>query len=70
MRISMPAKATEMRARLTDVKGAASYLSVSTWTVRDMVWRGDLPSVRVGRLVRLDLRDLDAWIEGKKHRND
>ena len=65
----MDAKTTEMHARLTDVKGAATYLSVSPWTVREMVWRGDLPAVRVGRLVRLDLRDLDAWIDRQKHRN-
>jgi excisionase family DNA binding protein len=52
--------------RLVDVNRAGEYLGVAAWTVREMCWRGDLPFCRVGRLVRLDLRDLDAWIESAK----
>jgi excisionase family DNA binding protein len=49
-----------------DVNRAGEYLGVAAWTIREMCWRGDLPFCRVGRLVRLDLRDLDAWIESAK----
>jgi excisionase family DNA binding protein len=52
--------------RLLDVKAAGRYLGVAAWTVREMCWRGDLKFCRVGRLVRLDIRDLDAWIEASK----
>jgi len=60
-----PAAGTTGR-RLLDVDGAGAYLGVSGWTVREMCWRGDLPFCRVGRLVRLDVRDLDAFIESSK----
>ena len=52
--------------RLLDVNDAGRYLGVSGWTVREMCWRGDIQFCRVGRLIRLDVRDLDAFIEGSK----
>lgn len=48
--------------RLYDVKEASAFLGVSPWTVRELIWRGDLAHVRVGRLIRLDLRDLENFI--------
>lgn len=54
--------------RLCAVAEAARYLSLSTWTIREMVWRGDLPHVRQGRRILLDLRDLDAWVDRAKAR--
>ena len=53
------------RKRLLDVRAAGEYLGVSAWTVRELVWKGDLVSVKVGRLVRVDIRDLDSFIEGQ-----
>jgi len=58
---------TESNPRLLDCKQAAQMLSVSTFTVRRLVWSGTLPHVMVGRLVRLDLSDLEKWIEANKH---
>lgn len=66
--------------RLLDLRAAAAYLSCSYWTVRDWVAAGylpvvDLPPVRPRegerprktlRRVLLDVRDLDAFIEGRK----
>jgi len=52
--------------RLLDVNAAGRYLGVAGWTIREMCWRGDLKFCRVGRLIRLDIRDLDAWIEASK----
>jgi len=48
--------------QLFDLHETARVLNVSAWTVRDLIWRGDLPSVRVGRLVRVDRRDVEAFI--------
>jgi excisionase family DNA binding protein len=56
----------QTRRRLVDVKGASEYLSVSSWTIREMCWRGDLVFCRVGRLIRLDISDLDRYIEANK----
>jgi len=48
--------------RLYDVRQAGIFLGVSPWTVRELVWRGELSAIRVGRLIRLDLRDLESFI--------
>ncbi len=58
-----------LQARLLDVNAAAAYLQVSSWSVRVLVWRGALPHVRIGRLLRLDRSDLDGFIEANKARN-
>jgi len=52
--------------RLCSIQEAATYLAVSDWTVRRMVWTGALPHIRRGRRILLDLRDLDAWIDRAK----
>jgi hypothetical protein len=56
--------------RLLDVRGAADYLAVSVWTIRDLQATGELPRVRLplgrrGDLRRLlfDRRDLDRLID-------
>ena len=54
--------------RLCSLADAARYLAVSDWTVRQMIWRGDLPHIKTGKRVLLDLRDLDGWIEREKVR--
>lgn len=55
--------------RLLSVVEAAAYLGVSAWHVRRLVWGGDLPAVRLGRLVRIDRADLDKFIDEQKFRN-
>lgn len=54
--------------RLCSLADAARYLAVSVWTVRQMVWRGDLPHIKTGKRILLDLRDLDGWIDREKVR--
>ncbi len=54
--------------RLISIQEASEYLAVSPWTVRRMIWNGELPHVRRGRRILLDLRDLDAWINREKVR--
>lgn len=56
-----------VRPRLLGIHEAASLLSISSWTLREMIWRGDLPEVRIGRRVLIDTRDLDALVERSKH---
>jgi excisionase family DNA binding protein len=54
---------------LMTLREAASYLSVSYWTVRSWVESGKLPSVRLpgdGRLVRVERAALDALIAASR----
>ena len=54
--------------RLLRVKDAAQYLSISPWKVRKLVQVGLLPVVQAseGGAWRVDVRDLDAFIERNK----
>ena len=56
------------RVRLLTLQQASAYLGVSSWTVRELIWRGRLPAVRITRKIHLDLRDLDQFIEQAKER--
>ncbi|HXB74698.1 MAG TPA: helix-turn-helix domain-containing protein [Candidatus Acidoferrales bacterium] len=49
--------------RLLTAKQAGEYLGRSEHAIRQMIHKRQLPVVRDGRNVRLDLRDLDARID-------
>jgi len=49
--------------RLFTVKEAAEYLGRTVGSVRELIWAGSLPCVKVGRRVHLDIVELDKWIE-------
>jgi excisionase family DNA binding protein len=51
--------------QLLTIDEVAVALGVSTRTVRRLMRRG-LPSVRFGRLVRFEQRDLLRWVEARK----
>jgi excisionase family DNA binding protein len=57
----------ERPRELLDEKQAAEHLTVSPGTLS--VWRStgryNLPFVKVGRMVRYRLSDLDAWLEAR-----
>ena len=51
---------------LHDVKGAATLLAVSPWTIRAYIRQGRLRPIRIGRLVRLDEQELQSFIARAK----
>jgi len=59
---------TDPKRRLVRTKVAAEYLSVSEWSLRNLVANGELPVVQTstGSPFLFDLRDLDGWIERNK----
>lgn len=52
--------------RLYNVTEAGEYLGRSAWSIRRLIWAGELPSVRLGRKVQVDVRDMDEFIERNK----
>jgi excisionase family DNA binding protein len=46
---------------LLDLKSAAQYLSTTTWAVRRLLWRGELPYKRVGKKFCIPRVALDEW---------
>lgn len=59
---------TVVTPRLLSQREAATYLGVSYWTLRDMLFRGELPTVRIRRRVLIDRADLDRYIGQAKNR--
>ena len=57
-----------VRERLFSVREAGRSLSLSHWTLREMIWRGELPEVRIGRRLLVDKRDLDELIQRNRRR--
>ncbi len=54
--------------RLLPIRAAAEYLGVSRATVERLVYRGELPIVKVARSTRYDVEDLDGYIETNRRR--
>ena len=52
--------------RLYTIPEAGIYLGRSVWSVRHLIWGGDIPSVRVGKRVHLDVQDMDSFIKQNK----
>jgi excisionase family DNA binding protein len=52
--------------RLYSLKESAVYLGRGLHGVRDMVWRGEIPIVRSGRKMFIDIRDLEEYVERNK----
>ena len=56
--------------RLYSLPEAAIYLGRSTWSVRRLIWTGELPQVRAGGRVHVDVQDMDQFIEQNKVREE
>lgn len=49
--------------RLLNINAAAAYMGVSPNTLYQWVSQRRFPFVKVGRLTRFDIKQLDLWIE-------
>jgi hypothetical protein len=56
--------------RLLPLKGAAEYLGLTVWAMRERIWAGDIPVVRFpgGRKMFVDVQDLELFINNNKIR--
>lgn len=53
---------TDRDRELLHVEEVQAMLGIGRTTVYEMIRRGDLPALRVGRLVRVPRSRLDEWI--------
>ena len=58
---------TDISQRLVKVRAAADYLAISERKLWDLSRNGAIPIVKLGRMVRYDLADLDSFIENMKN---
>ena len=56
------------KRRLLTLPEAARYLGCTLWSVRDLIWKGQLPHTRFGKRFQVDVQDLDAMIDREKRR--
>jgi excisionase family DNA binding protein len=59
---------SEVQQRLLTVQEAAKYLAVSVSTLYGWVWQRRVPFVKIGRALRFDPSDLEAFVDANKHR--
>lgn len=52
--------------RLFTVQEAAQYLAVSASTLYGWVWQHRIPFIKLGRALRFDPADLNAFVEANK----
>jgi excisionase family DNA binding protein len=57
-----------LQRRLLALKDAAVYIGCSPWAVRDKIWDGEIPYIKLGGKYFLDIADIDKWIENNKTR--
>ncbi len=57
-----------LKKRLLTIEEAGVYLGRSIPSIRELIWGGSLPIVKVGKRIHLDINDLDNWIEAHKTR--
>jgi excisionase family DNA binding protein len=53
--------------RLLTAEQAGVYIGRSEQAVRHLIFNRDIPTVRNGRSVRIDRKDLDRWIENNRN---
>lgn len=51
---------------LLTLRETATKLGCTTRTVANLMQSGQLPRIKIGALVRIDPRDLEAFIESRK----
>lgn len=51
---------------LLTVEEAARYLGIGRTLAWRLIQERELPSLRIGRCVRVPLRDLEAWVEERR----
>jgi excisionase family DNA binding protein len=55
-----------LQKRLFNISEASVYLGRSIPAIRELIWKGHLPIVKLDRRIHLDLFDLDRFIEQHK----
>jgi excisionase family DNA binding protein len=61
-RVSSGSSQQEALRRLVDIRVLADYLGISPDTGYTMVSQRRIPYVKIGRLLRFDLKAIDEWI--------
>ena len=53
--------------KLISLNELQEILGIGRTKAYDLVTSGELPAVRIGRIIRVDMRDLTDWLEQQKY---
>jgi excisionase family DNA binding protein len=59
-------EAAIIQQRLLTLPEAARYLGCTLWSIRELIWKGQLPYTRFGKRFQVDRRDLDELVDREK----
>jgi excisionase family DNA binding protein len=59
-----------MFPRLLGIPEAAVYISGTNWFVEELVRNNEIRAIVVGKGRKIDFRDLDAWIDAEKEKQE
>ena len=59
----MSTQLTTSYQKLLNINEASSYLNLKVSKLRMMIFKREIPMVKIGRLVRFNRLELDQWIE-------
>jgi excisionase family DNA binding protein len=58
--------AEKIQKRLLTIEETSEYLSISPKGLYNMVYRREIPFVKIKGKLRFDIREIDNWIEEQK----
>ena len=53
--------------KLLDISQLSEIINIKKKTIYDWTHKGLIPYVKVGRLLRFDLNDIERWLKSNKH---
>lgn len=56
----------QKEARLLNITELAEYLSVKEASIRSWVYKKKIPFIKVGKLVRFKVEDIELWLQSTK----
>mgnify|MGYP001434276229 CR=1 FL=1 len=62
--MKIPPQHAPVAPRLLDIQQVAIYTGLSVHTLYTMVSQRRIPFVKIGRLTKFDLHEIDKWIAG------
>ena len=58
-----------LHSPLLNIEAAAAYLNTTVWSIRNLVWGGRVPFLKLGKRYLFIKKDLDQFIEKERKVN-
>lgn len=55
-----------MERRYIGINELSEYISMSKNTIYSWIWLRKIPYVKMGKIVRFDLKEIDTWLQTRR----